>query len=114
MASFHFYETTNKNLDEIITAAKIVESKIKQGAQSNDVELNKFIVETFLPNSMKSNIKTRGINTDDIALAFKYVAAFSLSPTLEDLKNYQGDVSNVAVPMSSPINQYSGGLMSRQ
>ena len=122
--------TFNKTLDELITAAKIVESKVQQGSDSmNDAELNKFIVETFLPNSVKNSIKARAdgslfdsVNTDDIALAFKYVAAFSLSPTLEDLKNYQGDVradvttplQKPPIPLSSPINQYSGGLMSRQ
>jgi len=120
--------TFNKTLDELITASKIVESKIKQGSDSmNAPEVTNFILETFLPASVKNSIKARAdgsllASTDELALAFKYVAAFSLSPTLEDLKNYQGDVradvttplQKPPIPLSSPINQYSGGLMSRQ
>ena len=107
--------TFGKSLDELIAASKIVESKILGGEQSMDnPELTNFILETFLPNSVKNSIKARNdgsllANSDDLALALKYVSAFTTSPTLENLKGFTGDIRNIDTPVSKPV-----GLMSRQ
>mgnify|MGYP003130256586 CR=1 FL=1 len=58
--------------------------------------------ETLTPFSLAINL-FNSANTDDLALAFKYVAAFSLSPTLEDLKDYQGDVTNITTPLQDKL-----------
>ena len=126
--------TFGKNLDELIAAAKIVKAKVLGGADSTDnPELTEFIVETFLPTSVKNSIMAkydsfdesrplRYANINDIGIALKYVSVFAASPTLEKLEGYTGDIrpdvkiplQKPPIPFSSPVNNYSGGLMSRQ
>lgn len=109
--------TFGRNLNELIAASKIVEARIDRGDQSIDnAQFTNFIINTFLPNSVKNELKNRKTGDasqgeEALKMAFQYVSVFATSPTLENLKNYRGDTTDIALPVSSPVTT---GLMSRQ